>query len=136
VESIPANGRTYRNQASAHDYSRFLYALWHDRLPFAEELREIMSLPNPDRIYQGVDSIPRTAKVYDKTGSTARLCGNMGIIEVPGIGGLHYPYTFISIIERPSRVRHYERWITRRSDAIRAVSELVYQDMKQRHWLV
>jgi len=28
VEYIPRSGRTYRNKASAHDYSRFLYALW------------------------------------------------------------------------------------------------------------
>ena len=135
VETIPTNGRTYRNLASAHDYSRFLYALWHSRLPYAQELREIMSLPNRDRIYHGVRSIPRGVKVYDKTGSTARLCGNMGIIEAPGRGGKRYPYTFIGIIERPSRAKNYSSWITRRSNAIRAVSDLVYRDMKQRHRL-
>jgi len=135
VESIPANGRTYRNQASAHDYSRFLYALWHSQLPFADELREIMSLPNADRIYRGVPSIPRGTKVYDKTGSTARLCGNMGIIDAPGSKGRRYPYTFIDIIERPSRVKDYGSWLDQRSDAIRAVSDLVYRNMKQRHRL-
>jgi len=135
VESIPPNGRTYRNLASAHDYSRFLYALWHDRMPFAGELREIMSLPNHDRICHGVSSIPDDVRVYDKTGSTARLCGNMGIVEAPGRRGRYYPYIFIGIIERPSRARHYERWITQRSDAIRAVSDLVYRDMKQRYRL-
>lgn len=135
VEKIPANGRTYRNLASAHDYSRFLYALWRDRLPHADEVREIMSLPNRDRIYHGVSSIPRGVKVYDKTGSTARLCGNMGIIEAPGRGGRRYPYTFVGIIERPSRAKNYGSWITRRSNAIRAVSNLVYLDMKQRHRL-
>jgi beta-lactamase class A len=136
VETIPANGRTYRNLASAHDYSRFLYALWHDRLPHAGELREIMSLPNRDRIYHGVSSIPRGAKVYDKTGSTACLCGNMGIIEAPGRGGRRYPYIFIGIIERPSRAKNYGSWITRRSNAIREVSDLVYRDMKRHHPLV
>lgn len=135
VEKIPANGRTYRNLASAHDYSRFLFALWYDRLPYAKELRAIMSIPNRDRIYHGVQSIPRGVKVYDKTGSTARLCGNMGIIEARGRGGGRYPYTFIGIIERPSRAKHYGSWITRRSNAIRAVSDLVYRDMKQRHRL-
>lgn len=135
VEKIPADGRTYRNLASAHDYSRFLYALWHDRMPYANELREIMSLSNRDRIYHGVRSIPRGVKVYDKTGSTARLCGNMGIIEAPGRGGGRYPYTFVGIIERPSRAKNYGSWITRRSNAIRAVSNLVYLDMKQRHRL-
>jgi beta-lactamase class A len=136
VETIPASGRTYRNLASAHDYSRFLYALWHDSLPYASELRQIMSLPNRDRICHGVKSIPRGLKVYDKTGSTARLCGNMGIIEAQGKGGGRYPYTFVGIIERPSRAKNYGSWISRRSDAIRAVSGLVYREMKQRHRLV
>jgi len=136
VETIPANGRTYRNLASAHDYSRFLFALWQDRMPYSCELREIMSLPNRDRIYHGVDSIPRGAKVYDKTGSTACLCGNMGIIDAPGRRRGRYPYTFVGIIERSSRAKNYGSWISRRSDAIRAVSDLVYLDMKQRHRLV
>lgn len=135
VETIPADGRTYRNLASAHDYSRFLWALWNDRLPYAGELREIMSLPNRDRIHHGVKSIPRNVKVYDKTGSTACLCGNMGILEAPGRGGGRYPYTFVGIIERPSRAKDYGSWISRRSDAIREVSDLVYQDMKRRHRL-
>jgi beta-lactamase class A len=135
VETIPTNGRTYRNLASAHDYSRFLYALWSDGLPYAKELREIMSLPNRDRICHGVRSIPSGVKVYDKTGSTARLCGNMGIIEAPGRSGRRYPYTFIGIIERPSRAKDYGSWIARRSNAIRAVSGLVYRDMKRRHRL-
>ena len=36
VEYIPANGRTYRNKASIHDYSRFLYALWKEKIPGAK----------------------------------------------------------------------------------------------------
>ncbi|MEA3275032.1 MAG: serine hydrolase [Pseudomonadota bacterium] len=135
VETIPANGRTYRNLASAHDYSRFLFALWNNRLPYAAELRKLMALSNRDRISDGVRSMPSNVKVYDKTGSTARLCGDMGIIEVPGRRGKSYPYTFIGIIERPSRARNYGSWITRRSNAIRAVSNLVYLDMKKRHRL-
>ncbi|MCG8125503.1 MAG: class A beta-lactamase-related serine hydrolase, partial [Candidatus Thiodiazotropha taylori] len=31
VEYIPANGRTYKNRASVHDYSRFLYAVWNKK---------------------------------------------------------------------------------------------------------
>ncbi len=136
VETIPANGRTYRNLASAHDYSRFLYALWNNRLPYADELRELMALPNRDRISDGVSSIPNHVKVYDKTGSTACLCGNMGIVEARGRNGRTYPYTFVGIIERPSRAKNYGTWITRRSNAIREVSNLVYLHMKARHGLV
>jgi beta-lactamase class A len=136
VEYIPTGGRTYRNLASAHDYSRFLFALWHSRMPHAEELRDIMGLPNHDRITRRVSSIPAHVRVYDKTGSTARLCGNMGIIECQDDRGRSRPYTFIGIIERDSRTESYTSWITARSNALRSVSNLVYLYMKNRHQLV
>lgn len=135
VEKIPAGGRTYRNKASAHDYSRFLYALWYDRLPYSSELRRLMGLPNHDRITRRVSSIPQSIRVYDKTGSTARLCGDMGIIEAVDRRGRRVPYTFIGIIERPTSTKHYSTWITNRSNAIRKVSNLVYLEMKDRHRL-
>ena len=136
VETIPAGGRTYRNLASAHDCSRFLFALWNDKLPYARELRGLMALPNRDRISDGVDPMPASARIYDKTGSTARLCGNMGIIVAPGRLGGTYPYTFVGIIQKSSSAKNYGSWIRRRSNAIRAVSKLVYLDMKARHRLV
>lgn len=136
VEKIPRGGGTYANKASAHDYSRFLYALKHDKLPYSSELRRIMRLPNHDRIVAKVPSMPDNVRVCDKTGSTARLCGNMGIIEARDRRGRMHAYTMIGIIERRSRAKHYGRWITRRSDAIRKVSNLVYLEMKDRHNLV
>lgn len=33
VEKIPTTGQTYRNQASAHDYSRFLISVWDAACP-------------------------------------------------------------------------------------------------------
>lgn len=135
VEYIPASGRTYRNQASAHDYSRFLWALWHDRMPHAREMRELMSLPNHDRITRGVRGMPSNVRVYDKTGSTAMLCGNMGIIECHDSRRRPRPYTFIGIIEKGSRTRAYTSWITQRSNAIRQVSALVYDYMRDQHRL-
>jgi beta-lactamase class A len=136
VETIPASGQTYRNLASAHDYNHFLMALWDGRLPYAEELREIMALPNRDRIVSGVDTIPDTVRVYDKTGSTARLCGDMGIVEAADTRGRSRPYTFIGIIERPNAAKSYGAWIKRRADAIRSVSDVVYREMRARHGLV
>lgn len=136
VEKIPANGRTYRNLASAHDYSRFLYALWTEQLPYAAELKQIMALPNRDRITKGVRSIPRNVRVYDKTGSTAMLCGNMGIIEARDRNGRSRPYTFIGIIQRGSRAAGYRTWITKHSNAMRSVSNVVYRHQKDRLGLV
>jgi len=136
VEKIPSGGRTYRNKASAHDYSRFLYALWKDHLPYSRELKEIMALPNKDRIRYGVEEIPSEAVIYDKTGSTAQLCGDMGIVECPGRNGRRYAYTFIGIIERGNRASNYGRWISSRSDVLREVSATVYDFLKDRHKLV
>lgn len=136
VERIPAGGRTYRNQASAHDYSRFLYAVWNDLLPYSHELRNLMSLTNGDRIARSVASIPSSVRVYHKTGSTAHLCGDMGIIEAHDRHGRPYPYTFIGIIEKQNRARSYGSWIASRGNVIRSVSDLVYRTMRDHHQLV
>ncbi len=135
VEYIPANGRTYRNKASARDYSRFLYAQWHRQMPHSDEVLDLMALPNHDRITRGVRNMPSDIRVYDKTGSTAMLCGNMGIIECRGRRGRPRPYTFIGIIEKSSRTNYYGRWITNRSNAMREVSNLVYRYMQSQHRL-
>lgn len=136
VELIPPGGRTYRNRASAHDYSRFLYALWNDQLPYSAELRSLMALPNRDRINSGVSDIPGSTVVYDKTGTTARLCGNMGIVEARGRDGRTYPYTFVGIIEKSSRARGFSHWIRARGDVMREVSAMTYAYMKARYPLV
>ena len=136
VERIPHNGRTYRNKATAKDYSRFLYAIWNDQLPFAKELKRLMNLSNPDRIFQHVPQIPRGTKIYDKTGTTARLCGDMGIISARGKDGKRYPYTFIAIIEKKSRAKSYGTWQSVRGDIIRKVSAMGYAEMKKRYNLI
>ena len=100
VEYIPRGGKTYRNTASAHDYSRFLYAMWNDNLPLADQLKYYMGLPNKDRITTKVPIIPKSVDVYDKTGSTSRLCGDMGIVVAKDSKGNEYPYTFIGMIQR------------------------------------
>ena len=135
VEYIPSNGRTYRNKASAHDYSRFLYALWHEDIPGAREIKRLMSLPGPDRLYTGARSIPKGTKVYNKTGSTARLCGDMGILVVKGKNGKRYPYTLVGVIEKRGRARNYGSWIRSRGNVIRRVSNLVYSGISQQHGL-
>jgi beta-lactamase class A len=136
VEKIPATGQTYRNLASAHDYSRFLFSIWNGRLPKSAEQRRLMGLPSSDRLSGGVAALPQSARVYHKTGSTAMLCGDMGIIEVPDRRGHYHAYTLIGIIERSSRTKRYGSWISSRGNVIRRVSNLVYLEMKERHRLV
>jgi beta-lactamase class A len=133
VEYIPASGRTYRNKASVHDYSRFLYALWNGDLPGAREIRRLMALPGSDRISTGVTDLPNNTKVYNKTGSTAHLCGDMGILIVKGPDGKSYPYTIVGIIEKRHKARNYTRWIRSRGDIIRDVSGIVYTGITNYH---
>lgn len=133
VEYIPANGRTYRNKASVHDYSRFLYAVWKDDIAGAREIKRLMALPGSDRIFTGVPEVPKGTRVYNKTGSTAHLCGDMGILSVKGPDGKRYPYTLIGIIEKQQGAENYTDWIRSRSDVIRNVSAIVYKGIARHH---
>ena len=136
VEYIPRGGKTYRNTASAHDYSRFLYAMWNNDLPLANEIKYYMGLPNKDRISTGVPSIPKSVKVYDKTGSTSRMCGDMGIVVASDAKGNEYPYTFVGMIDRSRRSGSYTRWIRSRSNILREISAIAYDHMKTTYKLV
>lgn len=136
MKRVPAGTSYYENWASALDYSRFLYGLWKDRLPFARELKRLMALPNRDRVYHGARKIPKGTLVYDKTGTTARLCGDMAILAAEGINGHRFAYTLVGIIEKETSAPDYITWKNRRGDIIREVSNLVYTYQKQRHGLL
>ena len=133
VEYIPRNGRSYRNKASARDYSRFLYAVWKDRLPYADDMKYLLGLPNNDRIQDGTKYVPDGYRILDKTGSTAHLCGNMGIVVARDNKGRPHPYTMIGIIEKRRRGTPYWAWIKDRGNVIREVSDLVYTELKRQY---
>ena len=133
-EYIPAGGRTYLNSAAPSDYVRFLRSLWNKELPYGKELRRLMALPGRDRLYHGTP-IPKGTLVYNKTGSTAHLCGDMGILVPKTKGGGSFPYVLVGIIERRSRPSDYGRWMKSRSNVIREVSTLVYKQLKRDHQL-
>ncbi|MFV0439454.1 MAG: serine hydrolase [Desulfopila sp.] len=133
-EYIPANGRTYKNSAPPSDYIRFLRALWNKELPYYKEMRRIMALPGRDRLYYGTP-IPQGTLVYNKTGSTAHLIGDMGILAPKTKKGSRHPYAIVGIIERSSRATNYGNWMMARGDVIRQVSTLVYQEMKKQYQL-
>lgn len=135
TEYIPAGGRTYKNHALPSDYVRFLRALWNKELPYGKELRRLMALPGRDRLYHGTP-IPQGTLVYNKTGSTAHLCGDMGILAPRDKNGGRYPYAIVGIIERRSRPANYGSWVTSRGKVIREVSTLVYKEMKKNHRLL
>lgn len=134
-EYIPAGGRTYKNKTYPSDYVRFLRQLWDKKLPYSNEMRRLMALPGRDRLYFGTP-IPRGTLVYNKTGSTAHLCGDMGILVPKTRSGSRYPYVIVGVIERASRPANYSSWVNSRSKVIREVSTLVYKEMKKAHKLL
>lgn len=135
VEYIPSGGRTYKNSALPSDYIRFLQSLWANKLPYGKEIRRLMSLPGRDRLYNGTP-IPQGTLVYNKTGSTAHLCGDMGILVPKDRQGKRYPYALVGVIERDSRPSDYGNWMLTRGNVIRQVSTLVYKEMKKRYKLM
>jgi beta-lactamase class A len=135
VEYIPGGGKTYRNKASAKDYGRFLVALWRKELPHDDELRRLMALPGRDRIYCGT-SIPQGTLVYNKTGTTAKLCGDMGILAPKAQNGRRYPYVVVGIIEKQRAAGNYGHWAMARGNVIRQVSDMIYQEMKANYNLL
>lgn len=134
-EYIPADGRTYLNGAQPADYVRFLRSLWKKELPYGKEMRRVMALPGRDRLYYGT-TIPRGTLVYNKTGTTAHLCGDMGILVTKTRKGDIYPYAIVGIIERQSKASDYGQWMASRSRVIREVSSLVYEGLKKDHQLL
>lgn len=135
TEYIPPGGKTYKNIAPPADYIRFLQALWDDRLPYSKEIRRLMSLPGRDRLYEQTP-IPQGTLVYNKTGSTAYLCGDMGILVPRDKSGNRYPYALVGIIQRSSRPDNYSEWMLTRGNVIRQVSSLVYEEMKKQYRLL
>ncbi|MDA7882313.1 class A beta-lactamase-related serine hydrolase [Akkermansiaceae bacterium] len=135
VEYIPDGGRTYRNRLSAGDYVRFLTAMWKEQIPSSGEMKRLMALPGRDRLYSSAKRVPTGTQVYNKTGSTAMCCGDMGILVARGSDGRPYPYILVGIIESGSRSKSYGPWIKSRGNVIREVSNKSYLAMKERYSL-
>ncbi len=132
-EYIPKGGGTYQNKASAGDYGRFLQALWDNQLPKSDELKRLMNLPGRDRLYSGVSNIPYGTEVYNKTGTTAHLIGDMGIISAQTEEGKEKQYALIGIIEKENKIKDQgklKRWYNSRSNLIRRVSGIVYANLE------
>ena len=141
VEEIPEEGRAYKNKASANDYLRFLYALWHHQLPYSQEILALMALPNNDMI-KSKTNLPKSVSVYDKGGSTGLLTGDYGIVVFDEQNKQRHPYIFIGIIER--NVEGFEKpgfkvsdkefyaFRNRSVSSLRRISEIVYLWMSAR----
>ena len=92
-----------------------------------------MALPGRDRLYNGAPSIPSGTLVYNKTGSTGMLCGDMGILYPKGKGDKRYAYIIVGIIQKSKRTSSYKSWIRSRGNVIRGVSDITYNYLKKMH---
>ncbi|MFK7927651.1 MAG: serine hydrolase [Myxococcota bacterium] len=136
VESIPTQGRTYKNRSSARDYVRFSKALWAGKLPKSAEIKRLMALPGRDRLKTGAPHIPAGTKVMNKTGTTSHLCGDFGILVAKTRKGKKVPYAIVGIIEKKGRAPSFSAWSSSRGRIIRGVSDLTYGVLKQHYGLV
>jgi beta-lactamase class A len=59
----------------------------------------------------------------------------MGILVPKTKNGGSYPYALVGIIERRSRASDYGQWMKSRSNVIREVSTLIYEQLKRDHQL-
>lgn len=134
-EYIPPDGRTYKNAALPADYIRYLKALWNHQLPHSKEMLRVMALPGPNRLVNGTGISPAT-NVYNKTGTTALLCGDMGIMVARTKDGRRVPYAVVGIVERSARPADYKQWMRSSGGVIRSFSSLVYGELKQQHNLL
>lgn len=130
VEDIPVDGRTYKNIASAQDYSEFLLSLWNNKLPYSNDLKSLLRA-NKISYFTGGRVFPKYGPVLNKTGTTARLIGEMAIIVAKDRLGKQFPYILVSIIENEKRTN----WSSKKS-ILRGISNITYFDMKRTHNLV
>lgn len=131
VEYIPRNGHTYRNKASVRDYTAFLNALWNEKLPASAEIKRVMFLSKRNRLCTA--GVPQSTEVYNKTGTTSHLCGDMGILVALRDDGKRFPYIVIGLIQKSSPASRYFAWMHNRGDIIRHISAMAYEEMSMRH---
>jgi beta-lactamase class A len=92
-----------------------------------------MNLPNADRLYTSTPGVPSGTEVYDKTGTTSHLCGNIGILVAQRADGASFPYIVVGVIEKGRAASGYFGWMRSRGDVIRRVSEMAYEAVSGQH---
>ncbi len=138
VETIPDDGRTYKNTTSSHDLNIFYNQLWKGNLPYAQEMKRILRLPKKDRLTDRT-CIPSNTIVYNKTGTVHGLVADSGILVMRDNKGNQYPYAISVMIEDKTRPHSgdsravRDTWKKRRSELIRDISEGTYDFLYNLH---
>jgi len=132
IQDPTENGEYYENKSCGEDYLEFLKALFRDNLPYAGEMKRLMSLSKRNCLTSDVNVIPEGASVLSKTGSNGYFCGDMGILY-PVFDGKENPYAFIGLMQRTTKVEEEKwwGWLGTQRNVIRKVSGIVFEYLQE-----
>ena len=126
----------YGNKATIHEYVRLLQEIYRDNLPHSQEIKRLMAGTRWNRIM--TPAFPKEVYLYNKTGTTARTCGDIGIVAARDIYNIEHAYIFAYVIERNSfgtvRRRKFsekecDAWAMNRGNVMRVISEMTYKQI-------
>jgi hypothetical protein len=84
VEKIPPGGTTYKNKSTPIALSNLLTAIFHRKSLPAEVIYDLTALPGPDRFLNRTPGgLVNESHSHGKTGTTAKLSGDISILEIP-----------------------------------------------------
>ena len=150
-ETIPEDGRTYRNKISAADLNQLFVNIWFKRVigskysaqinkEAAREMLYLLSLPGhswlKDRIKADTCfSANKSVKLWDKTGFVKGVNGNAGVIEIDTPHGRR-AYSLVMFMEREDYQTiegDANRWSVRVSLHMRKISEITFAFISNRY---
>lgn len=91
-----------------------------------------MTLPKRNRLVSDVEDIPQDTRAANKTGSSGKVSGNIGIVLAKGNNRNTYPYTVIVIVDKKNRA-DLDWAIKKGDDVIRPISGLSYRYIKKQY---
>lgn len=150
-ETIPEDGRTYRNKISAADLNQLFVNIWFKRVigakysaqinkEAAREMLYLLSLPGhswlKDRIKADTCfSANKSVKLWDKTGFVKGVNGNAGVIEIDTPHGRR-AYSLVMFMEREDYQTiegDANSWSERVSLHMRKISEITFAFISNRY---
>ena len=151
IETIPKDGRTYRNKISAADLNQLFVNIWFKRVigakysaqinkEAAREMLYLLSLPGhswlKDRIKADTCfSANKSVKLWDKTGFVKGVNGNAGVIEIDTPHGRR-AYSLVMFMEREDYQTiegDANRWSESVSQHMRKISEITFAFISNRY---
>lgn len=136
----------YSSLTTMEDMQRLLLGIYENKLPGSLEILKFISIGKKDRFVSVLDpyyrriivrtEIPPDTKTASKSGSSLRICADVGIIYPADFD----PYIFCGAIVSPDRretresFNHLGDWLDIGRKALRQGSEYAYLEMKKRNF--